>query len=84
MQDVNWGQTVAITGCFLKGSQTGSQYPEPTGCWLQAVFPSPDYVFPPEKTNLHVYSVHKFLFIYDLHRYMNLDQGSVVPAAVRM
>lgn len=23
MQDVNWGQTVAITGCFLKGSQTG-------------------------------------------------------------
>lgn len=54
MQDINWGQTVAITGCFLKGSQTGSQYPEPPACWLQAVFPSPDCVFPPEKTNLHV------------------------------
>lgn len=59
--------------CFLKGSQTGSHYPEPRACQLWAVFPSLHCAFHPEQTNLHVYWVHKCLFIYDLHRYMSLD-----------
>lgn len=35
---MNWEQTIATNVSFLKGSQTGSHYPEPGASWLWQFF----------------------------------------------